>query len=292
LSLAAPVHGADGHLLASLQLTAADADHSNKYAPALRALLDRAARSIDERLFRIQYRRHWVVSAFPEGEPPLPIMIAVDGDLSVVGADRRAQKMLCSKGRRFAVRMPLRELFRVDAMLIPEWRQGDAVTRLTSADDDKQWPALITPPCPDAELADWSEHVLRYTCPRWETLASKVRQAASDQTRGRLPLTTQRRIAEHIDIHLDTRLSVEELADKAGLSAAHFSRTFRRSFGVTPHCYVLSRRLAKAQALLVESDLALADVALAAGFADQSHLCRTFRRLVGVRPRQFRAQYR
>jgi AraC family transcriptional regulator len=54
----------------------------------------------------------------------------------------------------------------------------------------------------------------------------------------------------------------------------------------------MRRRLARAQDLLVKTDLALAEVALTTGFADQSHFCRRFRELVGLPPRSYRMQYR
>jgi len=67
---------------------------------------------------------------------------------------------------------------------------------------------------------------------------------------------------------------------------------FRRSFGITPHTYVMRRRVAVAQQLLTRTDLGLVDIALKAGFCDQSHLSRSFRRFSGLPPRAYRALLR
>jgi AraC-like DNA-binding protein len=98
-----------------------------------------------------------------------------------------------------------------------------------------------------------------------------------------------RRIEELLDSRLQGRQSVAEIASCIGYSPSHFFRMFRRSFGITPHTYVMRRRLAVAQELLMRTDRCLADIALNAGFCDQAHLSRTFRRSVGTTPRAFRA---
>jgi AraC family transcriptional regulator len=113
--------------------------------------------------------------------------------------------------------------------------------------------------------------------------------ATAGATRSGFPKYLMRRIEELVDTRLDERGSVTDLASTVGYSPSHFFRMFRRSFGVTPHAYVMRRRLAVAQYLLTRTDLCLADVALKAGFSDQSHLSRTFRRFAGIPPRAFRA---
>ena len=101
-----------------------------------------------------------------------------------------------------------------------------------------------------------------------------------------------RRVEEHIDAHLDSALNIAELAANVGISVSHFSRSFFRSVGLTPHRYVMRRRLTRAHDLLAQTDLAVAEVALATGFADQSHFCRRFREFTGLPPRSFRMQHR
>jgi AraC family transcriptional regulator len=99
-------------------------------------------------------------------------------------------------------------------------------------------------------------------------------------------------IEEYIDVHLEKDLSVEELASHLGISPSYFARSFRSSVGLAPHAYVMRRRLLRAQELLASTDLPLIDIALATGFADQSHFCRRFHEMTGVPPRTFRLQHR
>jgi AraC family transcriptional regulator len=99
-------------------------------------------------------------------------------------------------------------------------------------------------------------------------------------------------IEEYIDVHLEKALSVEELASHLGISPSYFARSFRNSVGLAPHAYVMRRRLLRAQELLASTELPLIDIALATGFADQSHFSRRFHQMTGVPPRAFRLQHR
>jgi AraC family transcriptional regulator len=109
---------------------------------------------------------------------------------------------------------------------------------------------------------------------------------------GALPRSRLRAVVEYIKEHLDANPTLEELAAVARLSVYHFARQFKAATGLPPHQYVIARRVERAQQLLHESNLTLAEVALHAGFSDQSQFCRHFKRLVGVTPRQCRAPSR
>lgn len=101
-----------------------------------------------------------------------------------------------------------------------------------------------------------------------------------------------RRIEELVGKHLEGGVGITEMSNLLGYSPSHFFRMFRRSFGITPHTYVMRRRVAVAQQLLTRTDLDLVDIALKAGFCDQSHLSRSFRRFAGLPPRAYRALLR
>jgi AraC family transcriptional regulator len=116
--------------------------------------------------------------------------------------------------------------------------------------------------------------------------------AADQQQRGGLPARMLRCIEEYIDVHLEKDLSVEELASHLGISTSYFARSFVKSVGLAPHAYVMRRRLLHAQELLASTEVPLSDIALATGFADQSHFCRRFHEMIGVPPRTFRLQHR
>jgi AraC family transcriptional regulator len=107
--------------------------------------------------------------------------------------------------------------------------------------------------------------------------------------RGGLPGQTLRAVLEYIHEHLVADLTLRDLAAVTHLSPYHFARLFKVSTGLPPRQYVIARRVERAKQLLRgEDDLTLAQVAARAGFCDQSHFTRQFKRLVGVTPKRFR----
>ena len=103
-----------------------------------------------------------------------------------------------------------------------------------------------------------------------------------------LPRYKLRRVVAYIDARLGGPISLDDLANVAGVSRFHFHRQFRKSVGVTPREYVLRARIERAKGLLTESDLTVGEVSGAVGFADQSHFSNIFRRLTAMTPRGFR----
>ncbi len=91
---------------------------------------------------------------------------------------------------------------------------------------------------------------------------------------------------------LDGRIVLSDLARDCGLSTSHFSRAFRRSFGASPHRWLVRRRIERAKELLAASAMPLAEVATACGFADQSHLTHVFTRHLGISPAAWRRTMR
>jgi AraC-like DNA-binding protein len=86
-------------------------------------------------------------------------------------------------------------------------------------------------------------------------------------------------------------LGVEQLADAAGLSRAHFSREFRAAFGESPHGYLLTRRLERAAALLRNTDRSVADVCFSVGLQSVGSFTTSFKRTYGVTPTAYRASF-
>jgi AraC family transcriptional regulator len=97
-----------------------------------------------------------------------------------------------------------------------------------------------------------------------------------------------KQVTNYIDTHLDKELSLTELAALAQMSCHHFARLFKRSTGVSPHQYVIQHRVERAKQLLLRNELTIAEVAYQVGFANQSHLSRHFKRLLGITPKQLR----
>ena len=106
--------------------------------------------------------------------------------------------------------------------------------------------------------------------------------------RGGLPPRALRRVREFIEAHLEQTISIQALAAMVGLSMCHFARAFKQSQGMTPHDYLVHCRVRRAQELLADTDLPLSEIAITAGFADQSHCARRFRELVGLTPSRYR----
>jgi AraC family transcriptional regulator len=120
-------------------------------------------------------------------------------------------------------------------------------------------------------------------------LAQKWPGAHEQVSRGTgLSPKIRRTILDYIDANLEGDLALHRLAGLAGMSLDGFIRVFKQSMGVPPHQYVLRKRVERAQALLGSPALSIAEVALRAGFADQSHFSTMFRRLTGLTPQHYR----
>lgn len=105
---------------------------------------------------------------------------------------------------------------------------------------------------------------------------------------GGLPPRIVRRISEYIDDNIDQRITLEALAKLANLSVSYFARAFKKSMSLTPHDYLMRRRVQLTVRLLSQTDMPLSEIAHAAGFVDQSHCSRRFRQYVGMSPRDYR----
>jgi transcriptional regulator GlxA family with amidase domain len=108
---------------------------------------------------------------------------------------------------------------------------------------------------------------------------------------GGLAAWQKRRATDFMDAHLDSDISIAEIAHECGLSRGHFGRAFRQSTGMPPHRWLSLRRIDKAKDLLLNSSLSIPQIALASGFAEQSHFTRVFTRFVGESPGAWRRQW-
>jgi AraC family transcriptional regulator len=109
---------------------------------------------------------------------------------------------------------------------------------------------------------------------------------------GGLALWQQRRVMELIDAGLHRALRLSTLAKECGLSVSHFSRSFKQSFGIPVHRYVIHSRVEFAKSLIKSSSMTLAEIALQSGFSDQAAFSRTFAALVGTSPKRWLNEYR
>lgn len=121
--------------------------------------------------------------------------------------------------------------------------------------------------------------------------SSLGRTAAKNAARERAGGLSRRALKDAVDYigdNLEKDLKLTDIARAAHLSPYHFSRLFKQSTGLTPHRYVIERRVQRAKELLCSSTLPIAEIALLCGFANQSHLNRHFKRMLGVSPKALR----
>jgi len=104
----------------------------------------------------------------------------------------------------------------------------------------------------------------------------------------RLLAWQRRRVLDHIEAGLAKPIRNRELAALVGFSEFHFNVAFRNSLGVPPHEFLIRRRIERAQQLMLSTGLPLCDIASECGLADQAHLSRQFRRIVGETPAAWR----
>lgn len=103
-----------------------------------------------------------------------------------------------------------------------------------------------------------------------------------------LPKSKLKKILDFIELNIEDRLSLGDLAVEAGMSMFYFARLFKKSTGKSPHQFILERRIRYAKYLLIETEEPLVEVALSCGWTNQSHFTTAFKRLVGVTPRRYR----
>ena len=101
----------------------------------------------------------------------------------------------------------------------------------------------------------------------------------------------KRRATELLIENLSGRIRLPQLAAECGLSISHFARSFKASFGVSTHRWLVQRRIERSQDLLIRTRESLSDIAEQAGFADQAAFTRTFHQIVGMSPGRWRRDH-
>jgi AraC-like DNA-binding protein len=99
------------------------------------------------------------------------------------------------------------------------------------------------------------------------------------------------RARDAMDRQFADPLDIPALARVAHVSEAHFIRTFRATFGETPHRYLQRRRVERAMALLCSTDRSITDICMSVGFSSLGTFSRTFRDIVGESPKEYRAAH-
>ena len=109
------------------------------------------------------------------------------------------------------------------------------------------------------------------------------------QFRGGMPTVRLKRVLEFIEANLGEDISLSALAGVASMGPHYFSDLFKQSTGLSPHQYVLRRKMERAKEHLQNLRISVVEVSAILGFADQSYFTKVFRRAVGATPTEFRA---
>lgn len=133
-------------------------------------------------------------------------------------------------------------------------------------------------------LDSWSLILSEFVVRRFYRYAS----GQSPPSLGKIPARSVAHVVDYIEGSIDQDLRLGQLANVAAMSVYHFARRFRETVGVSPHAYVLSRRLDRARDMLRHRQITLAQIAAACGFSSQAHLTTTFSNAFGVTPGKFR----
>ena len=158
--------------------------------------------------------------------------------------------------------------------------------------DCSQAPAAVAVLLSEAKAALGSDRELARTCVAraLELLHDDAGAESGPSTcpYGGLADWQARRAVTYIEANLESPIRVKDLAALTRLSASHFSRAFKRSFGLAPMTYVTHRRVKLAQRLLLTTEDSMCEISLVCGMYDQAHLTRVFRRIVGDSPMAWR----
>lgn len=125
-------------------------------------------------------------------------------------------------------------------------------------------------------------HLLEHYCVGKHTITKNTKA---------LPHKDLRLVVDYINAHLDHNIGLTQLASLVDVSRYHFARLFKQSTGVSPHQYLIERRLERATGLLVSTKLAIAEIAERSGFSSHSHLCLAFRQHLSVSPDKYRQMH-
>jgi AraC-like DNA-binding protein len=115
-----------------------------------------------------------------------------------------------------------------------------------------------------------------------------VLQKAARHSKGGLAPWQKRRASEILHENMHGRIRLSDVARECGLSTSHFARSFKTSFGISTHQWLLQHRIEHAKELMAQTTMSLLEIAIQSGFNDQPAFTRTFQQFVGVSPGRWR----
>jgi len=285
---AAPVFNPDGELMAVVDISSYATELADRSHALALTVVTEWARAVEERQFRERMRRRWVVALERGDGGSSAMLLALDAEHRIIGADRDARVAFELDEERLKEGVDLWSVFNRDPSVLRRKTSDDVATRLTKVGSDERWHGLITPP--ESASSTWrgSMDAMLHTRPRICLLASFREPTPTPVSRGGLSPGAYRRVREYIGANLDSNIGLDALAAEAGLSVYHFARAFKQTVGLPPHHYLLQQRIQRAAQLIESTDRPLSEIALSLGFSDQSHFAKHFSRFMGSTPSVFR----
>ena len=287
-----PIFDPLGRLAAVLDTSSMNPQTTEQSLSLAMAATKVSARGIEERLFREYFRNAWNIAAARCGDSEVAALLAVDNDQRILGADHVARRVFSLNDEVLNRGVLLATIFEYDSSIFRCKRMQDVAARLLRTGTGHPWNVLISPPA--CGMSGWCSptDALVHSRPRFGMLAHLPLPLETPTNRGGLAPARANRVCEYIDSHLQENIALEVLAEIAQLSVHHFARSFRQTLGIPPHNYIVQRRVEHAQQLLRNTDLPLSEIAIVAGFTDQSHLARHFRTFTGISPSLARNRFR
>jgi len=118
-----------------------------------------------------------------------------------------------------------------------------------------------------------------------------VLQKSARPSKGGLAPWQKRRASELLHENMHGRIRLSDVARECGLSVSHFARSFKTSFGISTHRWLIQHRIDRAKQLMSQTGMPLIDIAIQSGFNDQAAFTHTFHQFVGVSPGRWRRHY-
>src|SRR5712671_4891338 len=208
----APLFGVDGRLMAVLDVSAIDPELSERAHALTGALTVRSAHAIEERFFRAHFRREWIVAVAPPEGGVVGMLLAVDGNQRIVGANRVARRSLLLDDRGLQAGISLWAIFERDLDLFRRKDRTDICKRLLLAGSNDSRPALVTPPHQNVGTSSNRTDINLHTRPRLDSIDALVKLPPASHVHGGLPTGTMRRVREYVNVHLSESINLAMLA--------------------------------------------------------------------------------
>src|ERR1700722_16612297 len=200
----APVFGVDGRLMAVLDVSAIDPELSERAHALTGVLTVRSARAMEERFFREQFRREWIVAVAPPEGGASGMLLAIDGNQRIIGANREARPSLMLDDRGLQAGTSLWSIFERNIDLFRRQHRGDISARLLIAGSNDSRPALVTPPDHPMTASNPTNCNL-HTRPRSIDISTPPR---TTQAYGGLSPGAMRRVREYVEVHLGENIDL------------------------------------------------------------------------------------